>query len=185
MTDAAIERRHLIAVAAGMALWAAVPWPRGAAQGANQKPFPPIGPGRSPDLSVFLRVSRHLTGRDELDEDMARSIFGLVIKEPYGEAHLARVYKRIRDWQRTEAPAVATAPIPPHRLDPAERWFASHLLVTWYTGTYYHTSGDRVVSYQGALMYEDIADMVRRPTFCAEPPDDWTRPPRLTTALTP
>ena len=58
-----------------------------------------------------------------------------------------------------------------------EQWFISHLMLTWYTGVYFHESGNFNVTLQHALMYQNISQYRQPPTFCSGAPGSWSEPP--------
>ena len=64
----------------------------------------------------------------------------------------------------------------PQRFDSGERWFIGHLLVTWYTGVYYHAVGNQRVGFEESLMHRALADMRTAPTICREA-GFWAAPP--------
>jgi hypothetical protein len=54
----------------------------------------------------------------------------------------------------------------------------SHLLITWYTGIYYHETGDRVVTLEHALMYRQ-SGFLTAPTYCGGAPGHWAGKPSV------
>jgi hypothetical protein len=139
--------------------------------------MPAIAVPDRPTAQEFLNLSEILTGYGDLDPGMARRIYALIMAEPYGPQHVSRVYEHIRA-------AIAGNPGKPREqiLDPTvfgsgERWFIGHLLVTWYTGVYYHAVGNRRVAFEAALMHRALADMRPPPTRCGSAPGFWAAPP--------
>ena len=109
---------------------------------------------------------------------MTRRIYALIMAEPFGPQHVSRVYERIRaaiagDPGRSRGQILA-----PEAFGSGERWFIGHLLVTWYTGVYYHAVGNRQVAFEAALMHRALADMRSPPASCGGAPGFWAAPPR-------
>ncbi|MDD2776991.1 MAG: sugar dehydrogenase complex small subunit [Gallionella sp.] len=131
------------------------------------------------DLGGFLQLSTILTGYALLDKDTARLILIHIRTEPWGKEHIAQVSAKVLP----SSPDNTGSTTRRQRLDmtkfsEGERWFIGHLMTTWFTGVYYHQSGNHVISYHNALMHAAIQDIRPIPGyseggafgFWAEPP---------------
>ncbi len=114
---------------------------------------PALAAGRAEDMTPeeFRRISEALLGRG-VDKGFAAAMFAIFRDEPWGLNHLRRLQRKLLD--RGGDPRLAW-----RRLDDGERWFLDHLLTTWITGVYYHQRGNRLVSYEHALMHEILLDV--------------------------
>jgi len=122
----------------------------------------------------FHALSRILTDHDALDETLSRAIFEQLRVEPWGPEHMASVYARVRSLLAGDG---AREVRDPSLFPDGERWFVSHVLVTWYTGVYYHETGNRALGFEHALMHELLLDLRPVPTMCDREPGFWAAPP--------
>lgn len=130
------------------------------------------------DLDAFMRLSAVVTGVGQLDRETARKILDLIRAEPWGKEHLAQIGEKF-------LPVRSDKPLPPSRqqlFDPGrfaegERWFIGHLLTTWFTGVYYHQTGNHVVAYRNALMHVALQDVRPIPGHCEGTFGFWSEPP--------
>jgi hypothetical protein len=106
-------------------------------------------------LPVLIYIGKLLTGSDRLDTEFAQEVLDLINIEPWGKEHLSQLAEKLAIT--ADHPSVSlsdvSALLKPERYSDGERWFINHLLTTLLTGIYYHQSGNRVVSYQHALMF--------------------------------
>lgn len=131
------------------------------------------------DLDAFIRLSEVITGTKHLDREAATQVLAAIRAEPWGKEHLAQIAAKLM-------PSLSDTPLPTDRqilLDPkrfgeGERWFIDHLLTTWFTGIYYHQSGDRVVAYKSALMHAALEDVRPIPGHCNGVFGFWSEPPK-------
>jgi len=115
----------------------------------------------------FFLFSKLITGYELLDHAMAQQLYRLLTAEPWGMDHLQRLRKKLLqvDSQHLKS------------LDQGEQWFFGHLLTTWLTGIYYHSSGNHMVSYEHALMYDAFENIRPTPGFSTQEFGFWTEPP--------
>jgi hypothetical protein len=99
----------------------------------------------------FFTFSQKLLQMDNLNMRMSNAILALIEKEPWGIEHLQRVVKKIEQADHIDSFIDS--------LDKGEKWFVGHLLTTYMTGIYYHELGNRVVSYEHAVMHEGVKDL--------------------------
>jgi len=124
----------------------------------------------------FFWLSQIITKQNNLDEKTARKIYQLIMDEPYGIEHLNRVYMQLK-LQQTKAKEEQRIVIKPANFSGGNKWFISHLLLTWYTGVYYHDRGNQHVSLKHALMYTKLENYRFPPTYCSGKPGIWKAPP--------
>lgn len=169
-------RRDFLALATSGTAWLLLPW-RASATYESLPALPPLVDRNRPSLADFVRLSRTLTGHAELDSGMAERIYRLILAEPWGSQHVAQVYEKIqaavaRDPTRTREQVVR-----PDAFQSGEQWFISHVLVTWYTGVYYHETGHQGVGFEHALIHQTLLDLMPIPTLCDKVPGFWADPP--------
>jgi len=123
-------------------------------------------------INTFMALSAFLTANHTLDHDMGIHILQQIIQEPWGKEHLQRVLKKshLQDGGKFDAAMLTN-------LDAGESWFTGHLLTTWVTGTYFHESGNKVISYKQALMHAAFRDIYPEPNQCASKFGYWQNPP--------
>ncbi len=124
----------------------------------------------------FFWLSKIFTMQTDLDENIARKIFQLIMNEPYGNEHLKSVYARIKQrhiltGKDNDILLVSSD------FSKGEQWFISHFLLTWYTGIYFHEIGNHNVTLKHALMYKLLDNYRLPPTYCAGAPGFWKDPP--------
>lgn len=133
-----------------------------------------------PSESEFLRLSEIVTGSTDLDGGMAERMYGRILDEPWGPQHIGRVYEKIRAAAQADAALTRQELLDPGRFDDGERWFVGHLLVTWYTGIYYHKTGNAWIGFEQALIHRTLADLRTPPTICGGEMGFWTEPAQPT-----
>lgn len=170
-------RRRIVSLSLFPAAWLLLSVPARSARSAVRD-MPALAHADKPSLQEFLRLSEILTGHGDLDSDMARRMYGLIVAEHYGLSHVGRVYERIRAAAAGEPARTREQILDPQAFDSGERWFIGHLLVTWYTGVYYHATGNQRVGFEAALMHRALADMRPAPTRCGGATGFWASPPR-------
>ena len=135
-----------------------------------------IGP---PSYDQFLALSKIVTVKETLDDEVARKMFKVFMDEPWGPEHIKSTYRALH------ASTLASAGnqdmpelLEGVKLTKGERWFVSHMLTTWYLGVYYHEDrSDQRITYEGALMYEALQGAMF-PWFTGErTPGYWTETP--------
>ncbi|MDD5180138.1 MAG: sugar dehydrogenase complex small subunit [Gallionellaceae bacterium] len=131
------------------------------------------------DLDAFIRLSEIIAGTRQLDRDTAMQILEVIRAEPWGKEHLAQIAAKLMpSLSDSPLPADRQALLDPKRFSDGERWFIGHLLTTWFTGIYYHQSGNHVVSYKNALMHAALEDVRPVPGHCNGVFGFWSEPPQ-------
>jgi len=123
-------------------------------------------------INTFIALSAFLTTSNALNPEMGRQVLQQIIEEAWGKEHLQRVLKKIR---LNEGGIFNTGML--KNFDKGETWFVGHLLTTWVTGTYFHESGNKVLSYKQALMYSAFRDIYPEPYECTSDFAYWQHPP--------
>ncbi len=129
----------------------------------------------NPSFEVFLRLSQWVTCRPELDENVARAHFKVFQNEPWGKEHISRCFLKVKAAVETNAVQVSVPKmLKDEAFDGGEAWFIGHLLTTWYLGAYYHERTEPIrVTYEGALMWDAVADIAGIPGISGGEPDFW------------
>jgi hypothetical protein len=135
-----------------------------------------IGP---PSYDQFLALSKIVTVKETLDDEIARKMFKVFMDEPWGPEHIKSTYRilhaaTVAHAGNKEIPELLDSV----KLTKGERWFVSHILTTWYLGVYYHEERPHQrITFEGALMYE-VLQGTMFPWFTGERiPGYWTETP--------
>ncbi len=136
--------------------------------------LPAIAGGGSRDSAAlrkrFDQLLDALAGPVRLEAGLKKRLWMTLVRdEPWGAENLKRVLSAMK-------PDVPVMPAPAS-LDPAGRWYLGHVLTTLVTGIYYHERGNIAVTWDGALMYQWLADIRPIPGSCHSDFGDWSRPP--------
>jgi hypothetical protein len=117
----------------------------------------------------FVSLSTLVTMQENLDAATARRLYDVFMKEPWGPEHMAGLYAKL------------SAALQKHRkeeLTEGEKWFAGHLLMTWYLGVYYHESSPPLrLAYDTALMFRAAEGAIPIPLVDAVPFGSWADKP--------
>jgi hypothetical protein len=127
--------------------------------------LPEAGDPNKPSLEVFAALSRIVLLRSDLDPEVTQRMYKVFMDEPWGPKHVGTAYGRLRRAiiARNSMPRDAE-PVPLDPLDGGEKWFVSHLLVTWYLGVYYHEKRPtQRITLDGALMFESVRGLMPKP----------------------
>lgn len=130
------------------------------------------------NLEQFIALSSIVTGVENLDRDTAQKILDHIRAEPWGKEHLSQIAGKIFP-SLTDAHSATSrqALLNPEKFTDGERWFIGHLLTTWFTGVFYHQTGNHVVTYRHALMHTAIQDVRPVPGHCNGVFGFWNKPP--------
>lgn len=125
-----------------------------------------VAGGEPGGRELFAAVSALVTLRDNLDPGTVTSMYEIFKDEPWATEHMKGLYAKVRG-------AASAAP-----LTDGERWFAGHLLTTWYLGIYYHEQRPvRRVTYRHALMFDAASGLMPVPYLEANGFGSWTEKP--------
>ena len=125
------------------------------------------------EFEKFMALCKQVIATDSLDEETGKNIMQVLKQEKWGADHLRRVLQKFEIAEKRElSPSDALA-----SLNEGEQWFVGHVLTTWITGIYFHLSGNKVISYKHALMYESFRDIYPEPYLCDSHFGYWQQPP--------
>ena len=159
-------------------IWAAVF--EGEDHPALHPDMPALTRPEAPGLPVFERLCQIICLAPDLDPAIAARVYGLIEQEPWGLNHVGTLYGKLLAHRRADGrPVPVKDLVDAGHLTEGEAWFASHLLMTWYLGIYYHESRPEPVrvSFETSLMWEALRDHVAPPGFSTLAPGDWSTPP--------
>jgi hypothetical protein len=163
-----VKRRDFLLLASWLA---SAPWLRAAAQDAVA---PDVG------LDEFMRISRVLTGFDDLsDETSGRQYFEALRSRPDGARRLTELW-RLGGFEGREAPASIGDLTARGVYDgPALAELADTITRNWYSGTYVTPSGEQgVATYTDALAWRTLGYRPAGPSACGGAFGHWAeRPP--------
>jgi len=161
----AIDRRQMVIGATSVALTSLFASPLALAAAREQtliinSTAIPVEPGSKPwKFDLFFDLSRYITARSELDMKTAQLLFEQFRREEWGWANAARLYSKLRD-----ALSMGAASVPDFLIDgqlsDLDQWFAQHILDAWYEGFYRYEGTEIRVTYEKALMWEAVRDVV-------------------------
>jgi len=117
-------------------------------------------------LDSFMRVSRRLSGRDQLDQRLGQRLFEALTQR----GTLA---------ERTLAELARQAEPNPELWSREQQDLAREILRGWYLGQVDQYNEAVLIAYEGALMFSVPQDIQVIRTYCAGRPGFWAEPPRL------
>ena len=124
------------------------------------------------DFKIFENLSKMVSLQSSLDLETTKKMFEVFKKEPWGKEHIVQLYNKLGS-------AIANPKKQIEELNAGEKWFADHLLTTWYLGIYYHEKmPDQRITFEHALMYQVVKDIVPVPFLEAEGYGTWEEPPK-------
>lgn len=126
---------------------------------------------------VFSALSSIITLRDNLDKQTTERMYKVFMDEPWGPNYILRLYNKlsVAIGNKKRLPLKD----PAWQLDDGEKWFAGHLLTTWYLGIYYHEKRPtQRITFEHALMFDSVRDSIPIPYFENTPFGEWGNPPK-------
>lgn len=153
-----LSRRRLLAVAcASAAVGGLLMSPAGQAWAA-------LTPQHDAELASFMTLSRHLTGRSNLDPRIGQRLFDALSQRDSAlrqsldelQAHLGE---------------------PPQHWSERQQWLARQILGGWYLGQIGDDDNPTVVTYENALMFKAVDDVLVPRSYCANKPGFWAAQP--------
>jgi hypothetical protein len=175
-----MNRRETVSLLAG-ALFAAVSGGAAARAAALAETLDIVGGLSAAEALAppdkFYALSRILAGRRNLSRSASDRLFPYFAEEPWGLDNLARTLDLLLAGLRKPGAPQRTATEIVPELDPDTRWFAEHVLTTWYLGIYYHERLVRRVLYEDALQWEAVKGLVPIPGMSGQAFGYWTEPP--------
>ena len=139
------------------------------AAGEPIKPYP---------FQLFYDLSRYLTVRVELDRELAYTHFDYFRQEEWGWTNAAKFYATLR---RELDSGIVSAPelLLSGRLSAFDQWFARHILDAWYEGFYRYEGREIRVTYEKALIWDVVRDLVPVQGLSDRQYGYWATPPKL------
>ncbi|WP_411704024.1 sugar dehydrogenase complex small subunit [Edaphovirga cremea] len=116
------------------------------------------------DLEKFLLVSRGLTGKRYLNPQIGERLFTLLVKRE------ANFVQQLAALQPLPAGAPASWP-------QAQQDIARQILQSWYLGKVGEGADAGVVSYEKALMFDAVSDVLVIRSYCPNRPGYWASRP--------
>jgi hypothetical protein len=114
----------------------------------------------------FLDLCRTLLQRDELDRTTGEKIYDTILSEPFVRNHIVALKLAL-----DRGTALAA-------LSRDERWFAGHIVTTWYTGVYFYEGrSEQRMTFAKALMYDALRPHVPLPFMENTGYGAWAAPP--------
>lgn len=135
--------------------------------------------GEGATLQEFTTLSKIVTLRDDLPQEALEKMYAVFKGEPWMTEHVAGLNGKIR--RKLEGSGEKRPPMkdPAWKFSDGEKWFASHLLTTWYLGIYYHEERPtQRVLFEDALMFDALRGVL--PVTYLEPTGfgNWAEPPK-------
>ena len=134
-----------------------------------------------PSLETFKALSTLVTLHDDLDPDTVERMYKVFMDEPWGPEHTVRLHDKITTALAAGVARKKRPPMknPAWKLDDGEKWFADHLLTTWYLGIYYHAERPtQRIAYENALMFAPLRGLMPIPYLEPVGFGNWAEPPK-------
>lgn len=153
-----LSRRRLLAVAcASAAVGGMLLSPAGRSWAA-------LTPQAEAELSSFITLSQRLTGRSNLDPRIGQRLFeALAQRDTALKQSLAELQTRLGDV--------------PASWSERQQWLARQILGGWYLGMIGDDENARVVTYENALMFKAVDDVLVIRSYCPNKPGFWAAQP--------
>lgn len=172
-----LSRRRL-AIAGGTILGGAILG--GAILGIRTRPAPlrtAVQPAPDPAAGVegFLALSGVLTNRTEIDARTGARLYAALDADDGDFSWQAQALAAYAQAHATMGVAALAA-----ALDIQDRPLADvlrRIVAAWYLGTVGAGTAARVISHEGALMYDSVRDALEAPSSCGGAPAYWTAKP--------
>lgn len=152
-----LSRRRLLAVACTAAAGGLLLGPSAQARAA-------LTPQHDAEMAAFMSISRHLTGRANLDPRIGQRLFdALSQRDAALKQSLGELQARLGDA--------------PHSWSERQQWLARQILGGWYLGMIGDADDASVVTYENALMFKAVDDVLVPRSYCANKPGYWAAQP--------
>ncbi|MFV3329561.1 sugar dehydrogenase complex small subunit [Pseudomonas sp. NY15437] len=153
-----LSRRRLLAVAcASAALGGVLLSPAGRTWAA-------LTPQAEAELEGFMTLSQRLTGRSNLDPRIGQRLFQtLAQRDTALKQSLAELLERLGDA--------------PDSWSERQQWLARQILGGWYLGQIGDDNNATVVTYEQALMFRAVDDVLVIRSYCPNQPGFWAAQP--------
>lgn len=153
-----LSRRRLLAAAcASAALGGALLSPAGRTWAA-------LTPQAEAELEGFMTLSQRLTGRSNLDPRIGQRLYqALAQRDSALKQSLAELLDRLGD--------------DPQAWSERQQWLARQILGGWYLGQIGDDSNATLITYEQALMFRAVDDVLVIRSYCPNKPGFWAAQP--------
>jgi hypothetical protein len=129
-----------------------------------------------PETSIeFVKLSRLLTGRQNLSADTADRLFlALSAEEPGFRRRVTELVEFSRSCGNSTVEALTAAM---DKSEPELAALANAVVRAWYTGIVGTRPAARVMEDRDSLMFALVADALTPPSYCVAPDFYWAAPP--------
>lgn len=153
-----LSRRRLLAVACASAAFGSVLLSPAA------RTWAALTPQAEAELEGFMTLSQRLTGRSNLDPRIGQRLFqALVQRDSALKQSLVELLDRLGDA--------------PDSWNERQQWLARQILGGWYLGQIGDDTGATVVTYEQALMFRAVDDVLVIRSYCPNKPGFWAAQP--------
>lgn len=136
-----------------------------------------FGSGATTD--EFATLCKIVTLRDDLPQESLDAMYAVFKDEPWMTEHVTGLNNKIKrklGGSKGKRPSMKD---PAWQFSEGEKWFASHLLTTWYLGIYYHEERPtQRVLFEGALMFDALRGALPVTYLGATGFGNWAEPPK-------
>ena len=153
-----LSRRRLLAVACASAAQG------GVLLSPAGRTWAALTPQAEAELEDFMTLSQRLTGRSNLDPRIGQRLFQtLAQRDTALKQSLAELLERLGDA--------------PDSWSERQQWLARQILGGWYLGQIGDDSNATVVTYEQALMFRAVDDVLVIRSYCPNQPGFWAAQP--------
>ncbi|MFV3366787.1 sugar dehydrogenase complex small subunit [Pseudomonas sp. NY15435] len=153
-----LSRRRLLAVACASAALG------GVLLSPAARTWAALTPQAEAELEGFMTLSQRLTGRSNLDPRIGQRLFqALVQRDSALKQSLVELLDRLGDA--------------PDSWNERQQWLARQILGGWYLGQIGDDTGATVVTYEQALMFRAVDDVLVIRSYCPNKPGFWAAQP--------
>lgn len=153
-----LSRRRLLAVACTAAAAGSL------LLGPASPAWAALTPLHDAELAAFMNVSRHLTGRANLDPRIGQRLFDALSQRD------AALKQSLDELQ-------AHLGVSPQGWSERQQWLARQILGGWYLGVIGEDDDASVVTYENALIFKAVDDVLVPRSYCANKPGYWAAQP--------
>lgn len=114
------------------------------------------------ELDLFMRVSRALTGKRHLNPTVGSRLFQWMKTSQFMD-HISKL-----EPLPTQ---------PPHAWESAQQQTVRQILAGWYLGVVEQNDRAQVISYEQALMFDAVSDVLSPRSYCTNKPGYWQERP--------
>lgn len=153
-----LSRRRLLAVACASAALG------GVLLSPAARTWAALTPQAEKELESFMTLSQRLTGRSNLDPRIGQRLFqALAQRDTALKQSLAELIERLGDA--------------PDSWNERQQWLARQILGGWYLGQVGDDTSATVVTYEQALMFRAVDDVLVIRSYCPNKPGFWAAQP--------